>query len=1083
MAYVPYEFLFTDQNLNREFVVQPYTTNGPSSPDGGVDPAAANANTTLYLYGKGSPNYGDRIQENLIFMMEHFFSPIEPSFPIPGQLWCRSSSNEIATPFQMFMFNPRQILITASSTNQIYVVSDDGSLTQAQVLQRFQNLGLAKQFTVYSSAYNQTNFVQSALPVVSGPSNVLVTVVPTVVNNLTGQFIGGWEEIYQGNATVVLRRPFNAGNFNIINLLNPVNPQDAATKAYVDLAVTGGTIFLSGLGDVSFPFPPSNGQVLTFSSLLGKWTNEAGGTGFLPLTGGTMQGVINMGGYILTNLPLPITPYDATSKLYVDQQPLSGANVTLTSPANGDLLFYSAGLTHWINGQPAVAGVVPIAGGVTMTGSLSMGGNVLTGVPTPVNPTDAVNMAYVVGIASGSGVASGSFNNITGVLSLINAGILTTVTIPGFPVAGAPVDYPIPAPTPSIPNQFFALNAGQLSPVLTTVTLALNEIDAALGNFVVPRQRLVFLAPGSRTAFDINNLAFASPAFPPKKAFVKGSNNLAIYLNGVKQVASTSGIRTIISSTVIRDDFDITFAGGSCTVTVNGLSSVTATIATQPTIGGVRDALNALALSHFMAPVVTATGLQFTVPGNVASSFPATTIFTVNYSGTANDTTTFTVSGTGSVYNPIPNTTTINVTLSIPSATNAGVIFNNSWGFSTSIENGAFVFHSNIPGASSSVVVTDVSLFNAITGITYPFTFTGSSTGNSLPPVDYAYSEIGMNGYQSSLINFNTVPSPYALGEILSLGTITGGSLYTPGTYTLVPLTGGSGIGAQATVVVTAGSPSLTLGVAATYAVGASSTITNTVTATAVTGDLYLTPGSAVTNFPPGTVSGAQNIDNPAAVAAAAAVSSAYTTGQGLTPTATIPAELAGTSYAPGVYFNASGFTITGTLTLTGSATDVWVFQSAATLVTAVSSSVVLAGGALAKNVFFLCGSAATLGVTSIFNGTIIAVAAVTANTSASITGHLFSTTAAVNFDNNTLVSSGDSSGGTASGVTSVIITSPGTGYLVGDSLSALNTNIGGTGSGFSVLVALVPDNTLEIVIDREMVYNSTNPLATAIIA
>ncbi len=763
MAYAPYTMLFTDQNPNREFIIQPETANGPATPTTGLDPTATAANTTLFLYGQGHPNYGDRIQEDLVYMLENFFNPNEPSFPIPGQIWAKSSANEITTPYQLYMYNPRKYKITASTANQIYVQSDDGSETPATILTRFQNLGLAKQFNVYDSTYDTLTFIQSAIPVVTG-SNVVLTVTPAtgITNALVGQWTGGWEEIYQGNTQIVLRRALNAGGNNIINLANPVNAQDAATKAYVDLATGGGTINLYSLADVdpSVQFA-TTGQILTYNGI--KWYASSLGSTYLPLAGGTMSGVINMGGSILTNLPLPTGIYDATNKEYVDAQPLSGANTSITAPNNFDILYYNATTALWTNGQPAVAGIVPISGGVTMGGYLSLGGYTLTGLPTPVNPTDAANKAYVdAAITGGAGgvLIAGLYDNVNGILTLTNSGSFAPVTVTGF----LPVNYSIPAPTTAT-NQFFALQNVQTTPLQTTVTAALNQLDGALGNFIVPRQQLVFVAPGTRTAFDIGNLAFASPSSSPNKKYVKGSHNLAVYINGIKQVASTSGVAKITSS-VLRDDFNITFTGGSCSVSVNGLSNVTATIGAQTTIAGIVNALNALALSYFINPIVSATGGQFTVAGDVHTQFPAGTSFSVNYSGTSNDTTPFTVSSAGSTY--ASGVTTINVT-SVPIATNAGIIFQNNWGFSVSIENGQFVFHSNIPGANSSITVTDTNLFSGITGISYPITGLNPlvTVGNSLPPAAYGYNEIGMNGYQSSLFEFTTAPVATDTIEVL----------------------------------------------------------------------------------------------------------------------------------------------------------------------------------------------------------------------------------------------------------------------------------------------------------------------------
>jgi hypothetical protein len=192
------------------------------------------------------------------------------------------------------------------------------------------------------------------------------------------------------------------------------------------------------------------------------------------------------------------------------------------------------------------------------------------------------------------------------------------------------------------------------------------------------------------------------------------------------------------------------------------------------------------------------------------------------------------------------------------------------------------------------------------------------------------------------------------------------------------------------------------LGAAARFAVLAAATVTNT-GPSVITGDLGVSPGTAVTGFPPGRMSkGAIHSADSAAAAAQISLTHAYADAASRTPTATVGTELGGKTFGPGIYSNTTlGITGTVTLNAKGNPKAVFIFQSASTLITASSSVVRLTGGAKASNVFWQVGSSATLGTYSKFVGTIMAYASVTDTTGVSVTGRLLVETAAVTLDTN----------------------------------------------------------------------------------
>jgi len=197
------------------------------------------------------------------------------------------------------------------------------------------------------------------------------------------------------------------------------------------------------------------------------------------------------------------------------------------------------------------------------------------------------------------------------------------------------------------------------------------------------------------------------------------------------------------------------------------------------------------------------------------------------------------------------------------------------------------------------------------------------------------------------------------------------------------------------------------LGAAGSFAVLAASTVTNT-GASALTGDLGLSPGTAVTGFPPGTLAGTKHIADAAAAQAQLDLTAAYNDAAGRTLGAVLLAgNLGGMTLAPGLYKSTSSLEISsGDLTLDaqGDSNAVYIFQMGSTLVTTVGRKVILAGGARAANIYWQVGSSATLGTSSVFKGNIMAMASITATTGASVEGRLLARTAAVTLDNNSVL-------------------------------------------------------------------------------
>ena len=393
--------------------------------------------------------------------------------------------------------------------------------------------------------------------------------------------------------------------------------------------------------------------------------------------------------------------------------------------------------------------------------------------------------------------------------------------------------------------------------------------------------------------------------------------------------------------------------------------------------------------------IVTATFSEAMNPSTInASTFTltdpngATVSGTVTYNS-ANNTATFVPSSalaTSSTY-------TATITTAAKDMFGNALAANDAWTFTTGISACKAV------GAPTVLSVTPANGACPNTSVTA--TFGEAMNASTINTTTFTVSNAtGTVSYDALDLTATFSPSP-----VLALNT----------TYTATITTGaqdifGDGLAANFTWTFTTAAlacqASVPLNSAASFEVLAGSTVTNTGPTVITGGDLGLSPGSAVTGFPPGvlTLPAVMHVTDPIAAQAELDLTTAYNYAAGVQGAAVLPGDMSGLTFTPGVYKTSSTVQLsTGNVTLDaqGNANAVFIFQIGSTLTTIGSTHVILAGSAQAKNVFWQVGSSATLGTNSSFEGTILALQSITLDTGASLVGRALARNGAVSMDTN----------------------------------------------------------------------------------
>jgi uncharacterized repeat protein (TIGR02543 family) len=200
------------------------------------------------------------------------------------------------------------------------------------------------------------------------------------------------------------------------------------------------------------------------------------------------------------------------------------------------------------------------------------------------------------------------------------------------------------------------------------------------------------------------------------------------------------------------------------------------------------------------------------------------------------------------------------------------------------------------------------------------------------------------------------------------------------------------------------------LGSAGDFAILSGAGVANTGVTTLIKGDVGSFPTPTITGLLEANVIGTlYTTASPIVEQAQLDLTTAYNEAQARSLNAiSLPGQIGGLTLAPGLYVNSSTSGISGTgpqgiLTLDagGDPNAVWIFKMGSTLITDAGTSIVLAGGAKAENIYWSVGTSATLGTNSSFFGNILADQAITLTTGATLVGRALTRIAAVTLDSN----------------------------------------------------------------------------------
>ncbi len=415
-------------------------------------------------------------------------------------------------------------------------------------------------------------------------------------------------------------------------------------------------------------------------------------------------------------------------------------------------------------------------------------------------------------------------------------------------------------------------------------------------------------------------------------------------------------------------------------------------ISTDPLNNAINVPLNKIVTATFSTVMDPATinGISFTVK-NGTTSVPGV----VTYTGT-------TASFTPTV-NLLPNTLyTATITTAAKNMAGTALTNNYVWSFTTMVQTAPIVVSTEPVNNETNVLVSKV--VNATFNMAMDQATINSSTFTLKQGVN---SIVGIVSYTGNTAYF----TPFVQLNPNTVYTAT----ITTGAKNLAGVSLANNYVWSFTTKAPTGGPTVDLGTAARFGILAGVGVSNNAGFSEIRNmDVGIYPGvrSSVTGFPPaiiinGAIYASDDIAPPGVAAmlsqAKQDLTDAYLFAEAAVSPApvTVSGDQGGLTLAPGIYKSTSTLSIqSGNLTLDaqGDPNAVWIFQIASgfTTVGGAGGSVILIGGAQAKNIFWQTGSSATLGSFTSFQGNILALTSITMGSGATATGRMLARNGAV---------------------------------------------------------------------------------------